>query len=130
MKFTQIKETCLYVSDLEKTKSFYCNKLGLELISLVKGRHVFFRAGTSVLLCFIAETTKDEKTLPPHFASGQIHLALEVEIGNYDNCKENISLAGIKIEHEEEWGNDFRSFYFRDPDNHLLEVVQKGMWGE
>ena len=128
MKFTQIKETCLYVNDLEQTRSFYCEKLGLELLSLVNGRHVFFRAGTSVLLCFIAETTKEKKHLPSHFASGQIHLALEVEADNYENSKEKIRAAGIKIEHEEEWGNDFRSFYFRDPDNHLLEIVQKGMW--
>jgi hypothetical protein len=35
---------------------------------------------------------------------------------------------GIDIEHEQEWPGNFKSFYFRDPDKHLLEVVQTGMW--
>jgi hypothetical protein len=36
---------------------------------------------------------------------------------------------GIAIVHEEPWGDRFRSFYFHDPDGHVLEVVPAGMWG-
>ena len=128
MHFTQIKETCLYVSNLEATKQFYFKKLGLELISYVKDNHVFFRVGTSVLLCFLPEVTKKKTHLPPHYGSGQLHLAFEVEAEDYNTWKSKIKSLNIPVEHEETWRNGLKSFYFRDPDDHLLEIVQKGMW--
>ena len=30
--------------------------------------------------------------------------------------------------HEETWRAGVKSFYFHDPDGHVLEVVPKGMW--
>lgn len=128
MQFTQIKETCLYVKNLDETKKFYHEKLGLEVIDFVKDRHVFFRVGTSVLLCFIPESTQNEKLLPTHYAKGQIHLAFEVPKKNYESMKSKILSLNIAIEHEQRWQSHYRSFYFRDPDNHLLEIVQEGMW--
>ncbi|MBD1397921.1 VOC family protein [Pontibacter sp. JH31] len=128
MEIKQIKETCLYVTDLERTRQFYQDKLGLHVIGEVEGRHIFFRAGRSVLLCFIAEMSEKGGTLPPHFGSGQLHLAFEVSRAEYDGWKKRIEEAGIAIEQEYDWGRDFLSFYFRDPDKHLLEIVMEGMW--
>ncbi|PCJ86576.1 MAG: glyoxalase [Flavobacteriales bacterium] len=128
MQFTQIKETCLYVKDLEKTIGFYKDKIGLELFSYVKENHAFFRAGTSVLLCFNPEVSKNKTHIPRHFAVGEMHIALEVEIDDYKECKQKILAAEIEIEHEEKWSRGHLSFYFRDPDNHCIEIVQKGMW--
>jgi len=126
MNIKQVKETCIYVNDLEQTQTFYEQVLDLPLIEKKKGRHVFFRAGTSVLLCFIPETTRRETQLPPHFSKGPAHLAFEVE--EYEDWKEKVALAGIDIIHEESWEDGFLSFYFHDPDGHLLEIVQQGMW--
>jgi catechol 2,3-dioxygenase-like lactoylglutathione lyase family enzyme len=128
MEIKQIKETCLYVSDLEASKKFYHGKLGFKVIGEVKGRHVFFRVGASVLLCFIAEASKQSKALPPHFGSGQLHLAFEVDKELYERWKHKVEDAGIAIEQEYDWGGGFLSFYFRDPDQHLLEVIMEGMW--
>ncbi|MDX5346927.1 MAG: VOC family protein [Hymenobacteraceae bacterium] len=128
MEFTKIKETCLYVTDLEQTKAFYCNKLQLQVIGEVQDRHVFFRAGVSVLLCFIAEASKVGNTLPPHYGNGHLHLAFETTKENYPNWKEKVKNSGIDIEYEHDWGSGFYSFYFRDPDQHLLEVIMEGMW--
>ena len=125
--FNQIKETCLYVEDLSRTESFYHGKLGLEVIANVGGSHIFFRAGTSVLLCFISERSKVQKNLPSHYASGHIHFAFEIEQNDYEACKQMITAENISIEHEESWGK-LKSFYFRDPDDHLVEVVMKGVW--
>jgi catechol 2,3-dioxygenase-like lactoylglutathione lyase family enzyme len=128
MTFTHIKETCLYVSDLDRTRAFYADLLGFEMIGHVPGRHVFFRVGQSVLLCFLPEVTAQETRLPPHFGSGQLHVAFECEKGAYDLRKAEIEQLGIPILQEYTWPNDVRSFYFHDPDLHLLEVVEPGLW--
>ncbi|NDK57639.1 VOC family protein [Pontibacter fetidus] len=128
MDIIKIKETCLYVTDLARTKAFYNGLLQFQVIGEVTGRHVFFRAGSSVLLCFIAEASGMPGKLPPHFGTGQLHLAFEVSKENYGQTKATIAEAGIPIVQEYDWGNGYLSFYFRDPDNHLLEVVMQGMW--
>ena len=57
MEITQVKETCLYITDIDHSYEFYHSLMGLPVINRVDGRHIFFRAGTSVLLCFIAAAT-------------------------------------------------------------------------
>ena len=106
MKILSIKETCIYVKDLDRTRNFYANALGLPLISLVKDRHVFFKAGSSVLLCFIADETRKESELPPHGAQGTMHFAFEVTKADYDAALEQIKEAGIEILHEHQWKNN------------------------
>jgi len=128
MEILQVKETCIYVKDLEQTQKFYSEGLGLPVINKKEGRHIFFNAGTSVLLCFIPEASAAETELPPHWSRGPAHLAFEVPHPEYENCKREISSKGIEIIHEQHWGNDFRSIYFHDPDGHILEIVPKGMW--
>jgi len=128
MEISHIKESSLYVKDLQRSFDFYHLTLGFEVISFVENRHVFFRAGKSVLLCFLAEVTKNENKLPPHFGSGQLHLAFEVSETDFGKWKEKITSAGMEILHEQEWKQGKTSFYFRDPDDHLLEILPPGVW--
>src|SRR4051812_21468569 len=128
MNIARIKETCIYVTDLGRTKEFYHTKLGLPVISWVDGRHIFFRAGDSVLLCFIATQTLREAELPPHGASGSVHFAFEVGAEEYDTSIKQVGAAGITILHEHSWRGRLRSFYFSDPDNNLVEVIEEGLW--
>ena len=58
MNFIKIKDTCLYIKDLERAREFYHEILELPLISYVEGKHIFFRAGSSVLLCFNPDDSK------------------------------------------------------------------------
>jgi catechol-2,3-dioxygenase len=129
MDVTQIKETALYVADLRQSKFFYQQIMGFSLLGEVEGRHVFFRAGNSVLLCFLAEATQNDSLLPQHFGSGQIHAAFEVPKDDYENWKTHLQKQGIAIEHEQVWENKIKSFYFRDPDGHCLEIVEPKLWG-
>ena len=128
MQFTRIKETCLYVSDLKKTIAFYRDKLGLEMFIHSENEHAFFRAGESVLLCFNPDHTKTQTDIPRHYGSGELHIAFETEKEEYDNWQKKVREAHIEIEHEHTWPGGHRSFYFRDPDNHCLEIIEQGMW--
>lgn len=128
MSLTQIKETCLYVSDLARTRRFYHEKLELPVISFVEERHVFFRVGTSVLLCFLPEVTRHEKTLPPHYAHGKQHIAFSAPPEQYADWKRKLAAANIPITHETDWGRGYFSCYFDDPDGHVLEIVPDGLW--
>lgn len=128
MNIRQIKETCIYIQNIDESTKFYHDKLEFPIIGKKEGRHVFFKVGTSVLLCFIADTTKKETILPPHFATGKQHLAFEVSPEDYQKHKEIINSKNIEIIHEQDWNSNLKSFYFEDPDGHLLEIVPYGIW--
>lgn len=123
-----IKETCLYVGDLHASRRFYEGTLGLPCFSFVPESHAFFRAGHSVLLCFLPGMSGTQSALPRHFATGEPHFALEVEPPHYDAWRVRIAEAGVTIEHDHVWKGGFRSFYFRDPDRACVEIIEAGMW--
>jgi catechol 2,3-dioxygenase-like lactoylglutathione lyase family enzyme len=95
---------------------------------MVPDRHIFFRAGESVLLCFIASQTENEKELPPHGARGSVHFAFETDAEAYASALQHLKAAGINILHEHTWKAGLRSFYFHDPDKNLVEIIEEGIW--
>ena len=129
MKFLKIKETCLYVHDLEQAKKFYHEILELPLISYVPGKHIFFSAGSSVLLCFNPEDSKTKNSPPAHYGGGKQHFAFEVPVGEYKKSKEWILNKGITIRDVVIWKGGAESFYFEDPEGNVLEIVpDEGIW--
>ncbi len=128
MNFTQIKETCLYVNDLQEAKAFYNGLLELPVIAFIKEKHVFFRAGNSVLLCFNPEDSKNKKSPPAHFAMGKPHFAFEVKAEDYEKTKKEINAKGIVITDTVIWKSGQESFYFEDPGGNVLEIVPEGIW--
>jgi len=124
-----LKESCFYLRDLDKARSFYQDILGLPVISYVEHRHIFFRAGAAVFLCFNPDITKSEEVLPAHFAEGNQHVAFEVaNKEEYEHWKVKLRAAGISIVHEHTWKNDVYSFYFHDFEQNVIEIVMKGVW--
>jgi catechol 2,3-dioxygenase-like lactoylglutathione lyase family enzyme len=135
MNFRQIKETCLYTSDLEAAKAFYHSKLGLEIINHLPGKHIFFRAGTSVLLVFNPDESSRKTSPPPHFSKGRYHFAFEVESDEYQRAKSEIISKGIAIIDTVVWNENPRSakgmlesFYFEDGLGNIVEIVPAGIW--
>ena len=129
MKFTKIKETCLYVNDLEKCKQFYHETLGLELINYLPGKHVFFNVGNCVLLCFNPEDSRTKKSPPAHYGGGKQHFAFEVPKSEYRAAKNEIIQKGIAIIDEVTWESGEQSFYFNDPEGNVLEILpDQGIW--
>lgn len=129
MNFIKIKETCLYVHDLEKTKEFYHDVLELPIINHDPGKHIFFKIGGSVLLCFNPEDSKTKVSPPGHFGGGKQHVAFEVSKSDYLATKNEIRSKGIKVIDEVTWKTNVESFYFEDLEGNILEIVpDKGIW--
>ncbi len=128
LDITSVKEVGLYVKDLDRSKAFYHDLLGFPVISHVPNRHVFFRAGDTVLLCFIAETTKKDQLIG-HYAEGKQHIAFEAKEGEYEAWKDFLKANDIELLKEITWGNGKLSVYFEDPDGHMLEVIENKLWG-
>lgn len=129
MEFLRIKETCLYVDDLEQAKDFYYGVLGLPVISYVEHKHLFLRAGQSVLLLFNPEDSKTKTSPPAHFGGGKQHFAFEVSDSAYSKAKEEVKRRGIEIIDEITWKSGKQSFYFHDPEGNVLEILpENGVW--
>jgi len=128
MNIRQIKETCIYFRDLTAVKQFYHGLLGLAVIGEAEGRHIFFRAGTSVLLCFNPDDSRLKKSPPAHFAEGKYHFAFEVPAQEYLAHKKEIEKRGISIIETLVWKNGQESFYFNDPVGNVVEIVPEGVW--
>ena len=132
MKFTKIVETCIYSSKLKEMKDFYINKLGLDFVSEENGRHVFLKAGKSMLLIFNPESTLNDSVsiFPIHGAITQpsiVHFALEINTSDYEKWKDLLSRKQINIEKELKIGNS-RSIYFRDPSRNVVELITENAW--
>lgn len=129
MKFLKIKETCLYVHDLERAKIFYEEVLELPLIGYLKDKHLFFQAGQSVLLLFNPDDSRHKQSPPAHYGGGKQHFAFEVNQAQYDQAKQWILSKGITITDEVTWPSGVQSFYFEDPAGNVLEIVpDTGIW--
>lgn len=129
MEILKIKETCLYVNDLEAAKEFYSEKLGLPIIGYIPDKHLFLRAGSSVLLLFNPEDSRKKKSPPAHYGGGRQHFAFEVREDEYDQTKAEIASKGIEIIDRVIWPTKKESFYFNDPEGNVLEIVpENGIW--
>ena len=135
MQPSGILESALYVGDLAVAEAFYRDVIGLERITRVEGRHVFFRCGSGVLLLFNAEATRqppapDAKLpVPPHGPSGQGHLCFAATAEEIDLWKAHLEAQDITIEADFEWPAGGRSIYFRDPSGNSIEFAEPRIWG-
>ena len=132
-KLEGVIETALYVDDLERARAFYHDTLGLPLMSADNRFLAFDVGGRSVLLLFHRGATLETVrlpggTIPPHDGSGPIHVAFSVAADDLAAWEARLGEQGVAIEGRTDWPRGGRSVYFRDPDNHLLELVTPGVW--
>jgi catechol 2,3-dioxygenase-like lactoylglutathione lyase family enzyme len=128
-----ILESALYVDDLDVAQAFYQDVLGLEIITRIANRHVFFRMQGTVLLLFNPDETEVETTnttmpVPAHGARGQGHLCFAATRAEIDQWRDHLLAHGVEIEAEFDWPNGARSLYFRDPAGNSLEFAEPRLW--
>ena len=128
-----VLETSLYVDNLERSAAFYTGLFGFEVLVSDARMEALSVSGRQVLLLFLrgASMTVSQTTLgalPPHDGQGNLHLAFAIPAQSYEEWEQTLNEKGIEIESRVEWPRGGRSLYFRDPDDHLLELVTPGCW--
>ena len=135
MKINGIVETAISVSDVKASARFYMDLFGLE--SMVEDARICALniAPGHVLLIFLRGGSLDPVVLPdncgivpPHDSRGQQHFALGIDASDFDAWCDRIRAKGIAIESIVNWPLGGRSVYFRDPDQHAVELITPGVW--
>lgn len=129
MRITAVLEACLYADDLDAAEWFYGGVLGLDKLSSVAGRHVFFRCGSQVVLIFNPAETRKGGDVPPHGATGEGHLCFAIADSEIDAWAERLRSHGVAVEMLYTWGSRGRSLYFRDPAGNSIELATPRIWG-
>jgi catechol 2,3-dioxygenase-like lactoylglutathione lyase family enzyme len=130
---TGIKETCLSVTDVPSSASFYTKVLGFRILQEESRFCAMSVADSHVLLLFARGQTATPVQLPgglvpPHDASGQQHVGFAISTEDVHAWREHLTEQQIAIESIVTWPRGGTSIYFRDLDGHLLELLTPGVW--
>lgn len=126
-------EAAIYCPDLDAAETFYGGVMGLEKITRVDTRHVFFRVGTGVLLVFNPEETEKPPRnpampVPSHGARGPGHVCLAMPGAAIERWRKRLQEAGVAIDADFTWPNGARSIYVRDPAGNSVELAEPRLW--
>ncbi|MEF2551353.1 VOC family protein [Aurantimonas sp. A2-1-M11] len=127
-------ETCLYVDDMARSRSFYTSVLGLAPLFEEDRICVFRLPDGTVLILFARGSTLEpvvmpDGTIPPHDGQGPIHFALAIPEGSVEEWRRHLDDCGVAVESEVEWSRGRgHSLYFRDPDGHAAELATGELW--
>lgn len=128
-----ILETAIHTDDMQRSRAFYVDVLGLEPMYADDRLSAYAVAGHDVLLVFRKGETAQAVTLPGgtipgHGGDGQLHVAFAIGKDELPVWEAHLASRGVAIEARNSWARGGRSIYFRDPDGHLLELATPGLW--
>lgn len=122
-----VLETSLYVNDLDRARDFYTNILGLEVVDAGE-RLCALRIADRQVLLLCKKGASAALTTGAHDGEGRLHLALAVPQADLAEWEARLTEHGIVIEERHTWERGGQSLYFRDPDQHLIELATPGTW--
>lgn len=132
-KLNGVLETALYVDDKPRSIRFFRDVMGLEIVRDEERLTAFDAGGSSILLVFArGESTGGEDTptghIPGHDGEGPLHMAFKIAEADYESWRAHLRAAGVTELSEVTWPAGGRSYYFKDPDGHVLEIATPGLW--
>ena len=132
-----ILEAALYVGDLNRAVAFYRDLFGFEEELRAEAIGVLRVPGRQALILFprsiaqapaITPPLAIEGTIPPHGGSGRMHVAFAIAAADLDRWRQRLATRGVNIEGTVRWKRGGTSLFFRDPDEHLIELLTPGLW--
>jgi len=128
-----ILETCLSVENLARSRAFYLGLLGGPVLQEDARFCALEVDDRSILILFERGANTQDTVLPfgiiPfHRATGTQHIGFNIPRDSLTAWQERLQQLQIPIERTVHWPKGGTSLYFRDPDNHLLELLTPGVW--
>jgi catechol 2,3-dioxygenase-like lactoylglutathione lyase family enzyme len=128
-----VLETALYVADLDRSQDFYERVFGFEVMLRDHRMCALAVPGRQALLLFkLGGSAKPSETpygtIPPHGGQGPQHLCFSIDQADFGAWRAHLTGVGVTIESRLEWATGGSSLYFRDPDDHSIEVGTPGLW--
>ena len=116
----------LNVKNMERAEEFYTNTLGFKVIHRTKTQtglnHIEIDAGNVVIALFESPGLDLERAHETMTEEGYLHFAFGTSYDQFDSTIESLKQKGVIIDGEpRDWGKSV-SVYFRDPDDHQLEI--------
>lgn len=129
-----VLETALFVDNPKRSAQFYMEVFGFEVLASSERLWALSVAERQVLLLFkhgasLEPIETDSGTLPGRIeATGRTHLAFAISASQLEAWEAWLKKQGIPIERKIESKTGGTSLYFRDPDQHCLELATPGTW--
>ena len=128
-----VLETSLYVESLDRSRDFYARLMGFPVYLQDERMVALGVPGRGVLLLFArGGSAQGSDTpagkIPGHDANGRQHLAFAIPADMLAAWEAHLASEGVPIESKITWPRGGTSLYFRDPDNHSVEVATPGLW--
>jgi catechol 2,3-dioxygenase-like lactoylglutathione lyase family enzyme len=133
MTISGVAETAIYVADVARSAEFYQRLFGLRRV-LGDARFCALEVPGNALFLLFEKGSRREAfptpggIIPAHGGSGEIHFAFKIARDSLEACARELSGLSIAIESRVDWPRGGTSLYFRDPDNHLVELITPGCW--
>ena len=134
---TRLVEAAMYVQNVERAVKFYEDLFGFEtelrnefigVLRLPERKALILFAHEIAKLPAITPPNASDGTIPSHGGSGRMHVAFSIRAEELDAWKAHLAERGIPIEGATRWKRGGTSIYFRDPDQHLVELITPGLW--
>ena len=132
-KITGVLETAIHVADMKRAEEFYSSVMGFNKMDGSERFCAFDVGGRDVFLLFRSGGASEPVQLPggmipPHGGSGVLHFAFPIAEADWESWVKHLEANSVAIESVVRWPRGGRSMYFRDPDNHLVELATPGLW--
>ncbi len=122
MKIDRVDHFVLTIADLDATRRFYCDGLGMEFVTFAGGRHAL-AFGRQKINLHIRGREFEPKAQNPMPGSGDFCLISEEPL---EDWMAHFARLGIPLELEPSprtgATGPIRSIYLRDPDGNLVEI--------
>jgi catechol 2,3-dioxygenase-like lactoylglutathione lyase family enzyme len=128
-----ILETALSVKDPRTSAEFYRQLFGFSVLLESERLIALDVAGRNVLLLFKAGATSEPfatpgGVIPGHAGAGESHVAFSIASDEVPQWLERLKAGGVAMESRVKWPTGSESLYFRDRDEHLIELITPGFW--
>ena len=123
IKIQRLDHFAIYVTDLERSETFYSQHLGMKVHARIGCEQVLMKCGDTLLAMFAKPDLQTPVEIgAPENPLGRVHFAVNVSHEDWNSAREEYKAAGIPMSKAIRW-NDHNCFYITDPDGNLIELI-------